>query len=233
MIVALNNKCNLNNKEFESYIDELTNINTEHKIILCPTYLHISLAEKKVAQKIDLGAQNVSCNIKGAHTGEVSAEQLKSFNVSYCIVGHSERRAEERETNEEIKEKIIRLFEQDITPILCIGETREERESNTYKNVISEELSVALDSLPSKQKERVIIAYEPIWSIGTGLIPTNEQIEEVNNFIKSKYNNKVLYGGSANDKNIDELKKCSSIDGYLLGGLSLKPDNLQDFVNKL
>lgn len=233
MIVALNNKCNLNNKEFESYIDELTNINTEHKIILCPTYLHISLAEKKVAQKIDLGAQNVSCNIKGAHTGEVSAEQLKSFNVSYCIVGHSERRAEERETNEEIKEKIIRLFEQDITPILCIGETREERESNTYKNVISEELSVALDSLPSKQKERVIIAYEPIWSIGTGLIPTNEQIEEVNNFIKSKYNNKVLYGGSANDKNIDELKKCSSIDGYLLGGLSLKPANLQDFVNKL
>lgn len=233
MIVALNNKCNLNNKEFESYIDELTNISTEHKIILCPTYLHISLAEKKVAQKIDLGAQNVSCNIKGAHTGEVSAEQLKSFNVSYCIVGHSERRAEERETNEEIKEKIIRLFEQDITPILCIGETREERESNTYKNVISEELSVALDSLPSKQKERVIIAYEPIWSIGTGLIPTNEQIEEVNNFIKSKYNNKVLYGGSANDKNIDELKKCSSIDGYLLGGLSLKPANLQDFVNKL
>lgn len=233
MIVALNNKCNLNNKEFESYIDELTNINTEHKIILCPTYLHISLAEKKVAQKIDLGAQNVSCNIKGAHTGEVSAEQLKSFNVSYCIVGHSERRAEERETNEEIKEKIIRLFEQDITPILCIGETREERESNTYKNVISEELSVALDSLPSKQKERVIIAYEPIWSIGTGLIPTNEQIEEVNNFIKSKYNNKVLYGGSANDKNIDELKKCFSIDGYLLGGLSLKPANLQDFVNKL
>lgn len=233
MIVALNNKCNLTNEEFKSYIEELTSIKTDHQMILCPTYLHVALAADKVAGIIDLGAQNVSCNTKGAHTGEVSAEQLKSFGVSYCIVGHSERRAEEKETNKEIKAKIERLFEEDITPILCIGESREEREANTYKEVITEELSVALDSLPEEQKNRVIIAYEPIWSIGTGLIPTNDQIAEVNDFIKSKYNNKVLYGGSANDKNIDELKKVSSIDGYLLGGLSLKPINLQDFVNKL
>ena len=233
MIVALNNKCNLTKEEFEKYIGELTNIKSNHQLKLCPTFLHVGTASEKINGKIDLGAQNVSCNTKGAHTGEVSAEQLNSFGVTYCIVGHSERRAEEKETNEEIKEKIERLFEYNITPILCIGESREEREANTYKEVITEELSVALDSLPEEQRNRVIIAYEPIWSIGTGLIPTNEQIEEVNNFIKAKYNNKVLYGGSANDNNIDELKKCSSIDGYLLGGLSLKPDNLQDFVNKL
>lgn len=233
MIVALNNKCNLTKDEFNNYINELNKISTENQLILCPTFLHVPSASEKANSNIDLGAQNVSCNTKGAHTGEISAEQLKSFDVKYCIVGHSERRAEERETNEEIKEKIVRLFEQDITPILCIGESKEERENNTYKEVITEELSVALDSLPEEQKNRVIIAYEPIWSIGTGLIPTNDQIEEVNNFIKSKYNNKVLYGGSANDKNIDELKKCSTIDGYLLGGLSLKPTNLQDFVNKL
>ncbi len=233
MIVALNNKCNLTKEEFGKYIGELTNIKSNHQLILCPTFLHVGTASEKINGRIDLGAQNVSCNTKGAHTGEVSAEQLNSFGVTYCIVGHSERRAEEKETNEEIKEKIERLFEYNITPILCIGESREEREANTYKEVITEELSVALDSLPEEQRNRVIIAYEPIWSIGTGLIPTNDQIEEVNNFIKAKYNNKVLYGGSANDNNIDELKKCSSIDGYLLGGLSLKPSNLQDFVNKL
>lgn len=231
MIVALNNKCNLTKDEFNNYIGELNNIKSNHQLILCPTYLHISNCNN--LNGIDLGAQNVSCNTKGAHTGEVSAEQLKSFGVSYCIVGHSERRAEEKETNEEIKEKIIRLFEMGITPILCIGESREEREANTYKEVIREELSVALDSLSPEQKDKVIIAYEPIWSIGTGLIPTNEEIAEVNEFIKAKYNNKVLYGGSANDGNIDELKKVSSIDGYLVGGLSLKPTNLQAFVNKL
>ena len=96
--------------------------------------------------------------------------------------------------------------------------------------MLREQLEIGLEGV---DKSPVVIGYEPIWSIGTGLIPTNEQIAEVNDFIKVKYNNKVLYGGSANDKNIDELKKVSSIDGYLLGGLSLKPTNLQDFVNKL
>ena len=229
MIVALNNKCNLNKEEYLNYLKELNNIETTHKMILAPTSINIGLTDTKFS----LAAQNVSCEEKGAHTGEVSAEQLKSYNVEYCIVGHSERRKDQKETNEEIKRKIERLFDQDITPILCCGETKEEREQGIEKNIIKEELSVALDSLDEEKRNRVIIAYEPIWSIGTGLIPTNDQIEEINNFIKSKYNNKVLYGGSANEKNIDELKKCSSIDGYLLGGLSLKPTNLQEFVNKL
>lgn len=231
MIVALNNKCNLGKNEFKEYFENLKKVESNHQMILAPSPLNISLVED--CGNISLAAQNVGVEGKGAHTGEISAEQLKSFNVTYCIVGHSERRKDQRETNEEIKAKIEKLFEQDITPILCIGESREERENNTYKEVLSEELSIALDSLVDEQKSKVIIAYEPIWSIGTGLIPSIEQIEEVNNFIKSKYSNKVLYGGSANEKNIDELNKCSSIDGYLLGGLSLKPTNLQEFVNKL
>lgn len=231
MIVALNNKCNLGKQEFKDYLENLKKVVTEHEMILAPSTLNIALAEN--LGNIALAGQNVGTEGKGAHTGEVSAEQLKTFGATYCIVGHSERRKDQKEPNEEIKEKILRLFEQDITPILCIGESKEERENATYKEVISEELSVALDSLPEEQKNKVIIAYEPIWSIGTGLIPTNDQIEEINTFIKEKYNNKVLYGGSANEKNIDELKKCSTIDGYLLGGLSLKPINLQEFVNKL
>lgn len=230
MIVALNNKCNLNKNEFIEYMKNLNNVETNHTMILAPSFLNIGEFE---SNKILLAAQNVSCEENGAHTGEVSASQLASYGAKYCIVGHSERRKDQKETNEEIKSKIEKLFAQNITPILCVGETKEEREEGKEKDIIKEELSVALDSLSQEEKDKVIIAYEPIWSIGTGLIPTNEQIEEINNFIKSRYNNKVLYGGSANDKNIDELKKCSSIDGYLLGGLSLKPSNLQDFVNKL
>ena len=230
MIVALNNKCNLGKEEFIKYVEELNNIKTTHQMILAPTFINIPNLKTTT---LDLAAQNVSSDTNGAHTGEVSAEQLKSYNVKYCIVGHSERRDKQKETNEEMKLKIEKLFDQDIIPILCCGETKEERLDGKEKEIIEEELSIALDSLDEEKKNKVIIAYEPIWSIGTGLIPTNEQIEEINNFIKSKYNNKVLYGGSANDSNIDELKKCSSIDGYLLGGLSLKPSNLQDFVNKL
>ncbi len=230
MIVALNNKSNLTKTEFEKYIEDLNKIKTEHTMILAPNFLNVANFK---SEKIYLAAQNVSSYEKGAHTGEVSADQLKSFNVKYCIVGHSERRKSQKESNEEIKSKIINLFANDITPILCVGETKEERETGKAQEIIEEELKIALDELSQEQRDKVIIAYEPIWSIGTGLIPTNAQIEEINKFIKERYNNKVLYGGSANEKNIDELKKCPSIDGYLLGGLSLKPTNLQEFVNKL
>ena len=224
MIVALNNKSNLEKEEFINYLEGLKNIKTNSNLILCPTFLNIPL----VNIDIPVGSQNVSINDNGAFTGEISAKQLKSFNVKYAIVGHSERRGYQRETNEEIKEKINKLKENDITPILCIGESKEERDNNTYKEVLKEELSI-LDA-----NSNVIIAYEPIWSIGTGVIPTNEEIEEVFKFIKDMFpNNKVLYGGSANVDNVDTLKQIDLIDGYLLGGLSLKPDKLQIFLDIL
>lgn len=224
MIVALNNKSNLNKDEFIDYLNELKKINTSSTLILCPTFLNIGLVDG-----ILLGSQNVSKFDDGAYTGEISANELKSYNVKYAIVGHSERRNYQKETNEDIKLKLIKLIENDITPILCIGESKEERQNNTYKEVLKEELSI-LDDI----EKDVIIAYEPIWSIGTGIIPTNEEIIEVFNFIKSICpNDKVLYGGSANNENIDTLKQIDLIDGYLLGGLSLKPDKLEEFLNKL
>lgn len=224
MIVALNNKCNLNKDEFKSYLEELKKINTNSTLILCPTFLNIGLVEG-----ILLGSQNVSKFDDGAYTGEISARELKSYNVKYSIIGHSERRGYQKETNEDIKGKLIKLIENDITPILCIGESKEERQNNTYKEVLKEELSILEDI-----DKDIIIAYEPIWSIGTGIIPTNEEITEVFNLIKSICpNDKVLYGGSANNDNIDTLKQIDLIDGYLLGGLSLKPDKVQEFLNKL
>ena len=226
MIVVLNNKSNLNKEEFISYINELNTINTTDTLILCPTYLNIANFN---SNSILLGSQSVSSYDNGAYTGEVSAKDLFSYGVKYSIIGHSERREYQKESNEEIKEKLNRLLDNNITPILCVGESKLERDNNTYKSILEEELNI----LSNIDKE-VIIAYEPIWSIGTGIIPTKEEIEEVITFIKEKYpNNKVSYGGSANLSNIDMLKTISIIDGYLLGGLSLKIDELKTFIDKL
>ena len=231
MIIALNNKSNLEKEEFKKYLEELKTVETTETLILCPTFLNISMVSNS---NIKLGSQNVSVSDNGAYTGEISASQLKSYQVEYAIVGHSERREYQRETNEEINKKIKQLYKNDITPILCIGETLEERKQNKVNEVLEEELTIATRDLTEEEKKRLIIAYEPIWSIGTGVIPTNEQIEEVFQEIKrlipASY---ILYGGSANEENIDQLKQIPSINGYLLGGLSLKVDKLKVFIEKL
>ena len=231
MIVALNNKSNLTKDEFLKYQEELGTINTNATMILCASPLNIANYN---LTNCYWGSQNVSTELVGAHTGEIAASQLKSYGVEYCIVGHSERRQDQKETNEDIAKKIQNLYAEGIKPILCVGETREERENGQVNAIIEEEIQVATANLTSEEKDELIVAYEPIWSIGTGLIPTNAEIEEVFKLINSLLpNTKVLYGGSANEKNIDELKQCSLIDGYLLGGLSLKPENLKVFLGKL
>lgn len=231
MIIALNNKSNLNKNEYLSYQERLRTIKSNSKLILCPTYLNINLFN---LDNFNLGSQNVSKTNTGAFTGEISTKDLKESNVEYSIIGHSERREYQRETYEDINEKMKRLFENDITPIFCIGESKEERENNQVKVVLEKEIRSAIEGLTIDQQSKIIVAYEPIWSIGTGIIPTNEEIKEVFAFIKTILpNSKILYGGSANEKNIDTLKEISEIDGYLLGGLSLKPDDLQIFINKL
>lgn len=231
MIIALNNKSNLGKEDFYVYQERIGDIEKNSQIILCPTLLNINLFD---LENVSLGAQNVSTQDSGAYTGEVSAKDLKASEVSYCIVGHSERRTYQRETLEEVHDKVKKLFEYDITPILCIGETKEEREQGLVGQVLKEEIETATYDLTEEQKSRLIIAYEPIWSIGTGIIPTLEQIDEVLRFIKTFLpNTTLLYGGSANEKNIDMLKQSPLIEGYLLGGLSLKPEELQIFINKL
>lgn len=230
MIIALNNKSNLTKQEFREYQNAISDVRTEVNMILCPNMLNI--ANFSTFNNCYLGAQNVSKYPNGAHTGEVSAEQLKSHGVSFCIVGHSERR-EDGETDEDIKEKVLRLYEQGIIPILCIGESFRERQEGEYTDVIINEVTSVTDALTEEQKNRLIIAYEPIWSIGTGMIPENYEIEEVFRIIKQIVpNSKILYGGSANEKNVSTINKCKYLDGYLLGGLSLKPEELQVFIEK-
>lgn len=231
MIIVLNNKCNLSKDDFLKYQIELEKVKSNYDIVLCPTYLNINLFN---LNKIHLGSQNISAYDDGAYTGEISAQSLKKSNVEYTIIGHSERRKYQKETNKEINEKIKKALEKDIIPILCVGETKEERQLNKVEDILKKDLLEAVQDLKPKELNKIIIAYEPIWSIGTGLIPTNLEIEEVNNYIKKLFpNNMILYGGSANEENIDIINKCKSIDGYLLGGLSLHPDKLQKFINKL
>ena len=231
MIIALNNKSNLTKQQFDEYNSQLNNIYTNHNLILCPSFLNIPLFNSST---VKLGAQNVSRTNEGAYTGEISASQLKSYGVEYCIVGHSERRQYQKEDNNQISEKISKLLENDIIPILCIGEAKEEYDNNATMEILKEELESALSNIPASEISKIIIAYEPIWSIGTGIIPTIEEIDSVLEFIKGILpENKVLYGGSANENNIDLLNTSKYIDGYLLGGLSLKTDKLQLFVDKI
>ena len=189
MIIALNNKSNLNKKEFKDYYKKLLTIKTKMKLILCPTFLNIGLVYN---DKILLGSQNVSKNDNGAFTGEISASQLHDYGVKYTIVGHSERREYQRETYEEINKKIRKLIDNNITPILCVGETLEERKSNQFKQVLDAELLSAIKGLDSKSKSKIIVAYEPIWSIGTGVIPKLDEIDEVFSYIKKKFPNNKL-----------------------------------------
>lgn len=231
MIIALNNKSNLTKTEFITYQSELSKIKTTHQVIVCPSSLYLGLFNLK---NIELGSQNVSSFTMGAHTGEIAAQQLISLNVKYCIVGHSERREKLKETDEQINQKIKLLLNNNIIPILCIGESATAKAEGKTLEIIQKQLQEATQDLSLEHREKIIFAYEPIWSIGTGNIPTPQEIVEVFTKIKESYpHNKVLYGGSANDTNIDTLKKVPEIDGYLLGGLSLQPKKLQSFLEKL
>ncbi len=231
MIIALNHKSNLEKEEYLKYLEDFSTIKTNHHLIVCPSFINLGQSNP---DKIHLGSQNVSTYNSGAHTGEISVQQLKSYQVEYTIVGHSERRQEQKESLKEIHQKIIQLQKYDITPILCIGETKKEREEGKVEEILEKELLSATEGLTKEQKEKMIIAYEPIWSIGTGLIPSNKDIKKTISFIKKILpNTKVLYGGSVTEENIDIIKTISIIDGYLLGGLSLKIEKLKMLLKKL
>ena len=228
MIVVLNNKSNLDKKEFMEYQNELKKIESSYQLVICPSQVYLNSIDLPT---FDLGSQNVSSYHQGAYTGEIYAHQLKSLDVKYCLVGHSERRKYQRETNKDINEKIKRLLEEEITPILCIGETKEQKDSKKTKSVLLSELNECLSGINNND---IIIAYEPIWAIGTGITPTKDEVEDVLKEIKKVYQkNKFIYGGRLNQENIVEFKTSYLIDGYLLGGLSLKPQELKDFISKI
>lgn len=213
----------------ESVIQGTQGVNAE--VVICPPSVYIpELAKQLEKSEIKLGAQNVSQLEKGAYTGEISALMLKDFGCDYVIVGHSERRALYAENDVLIAEKCVAVQANGMVPILCIGELLEERESNSTEEVIARQLDAVIELAGIAAFKNAVVAYEPVWAIGTGKAATPEQAQEVHEFIRlrlARHDNetadivRILYGGSVNAGNAEQLFEMADIDGGLIGGVSL------------
>jgi triosephosphate isomerase len=213
--------------------------NTE--IIICPPSLFVhEFAVLTQNTPIQVGAQDVSSHEKGAYTSEISSAMIKSAGAKYCIVGHSERRKYHNETNNIVNLKLSALLKDELTPIFCIGESLEERNGNQTNEVILKQLQEGLMNIELSISNPLLIAYEPIWAIGTGNTATPKIAEKVHslirNWLKENYNEKIsqsipiLYGGSVKPSNIEELLKQPNIDGGLIGGASLDIESMREMI---
>lgn len=225
-IFAFNLKMNKPEMDFKKYVALLEK--GKDMVYACAPFVYLNEI-KNNAKTLKFGAQNVSEFENGAHTGEVSATMLKEFGASVCIVGHSERRKNNLETGEQIALKIDRLLQNKILPIICVGEHKEMNFKKAQKIILKQLNELNLNS---HKTQKVIIAYEPVWAIGTGKVPTIDYIENMCGFIKeyvtqNSLNAKVLYGGSYSEKNCEELNKARNVDGFLIGGASLKEKSIK------
>ena len=236
-IIAGNWKMNKTPKQAKELIKTLIPLveTEEADVVFCVPFVDIPAAVEAVSgTNIQIGAQNMYFEDSGAFTGEISPEMLWELGVEYVIVGHSERRQYFHETDEDINKKLLMAFEYDLIPIVCVGETLEQREAGQTLDWIRSQIAGAFDEVPQELAVDTIIAYEPIWAIGTGQTATSEQAEEVCGFIRSciaeLYDEetaqtiRIQYGGSVNAGNAAELFAMPDIDGGLVGGASLKPE---------
>ncbi|MGC2872869.1 triose-phosphate isomerase [Ihubacter sp. rT4E-8] len=216
---------------------------TDIRAAICAPFTQLdTLIEAFSGTGIGVGAQNVHFADEGAYTGEISADMLKEIGVDYCIVGHSERRQYFGETDETVNKKLKKLlYATDIIPIFCVGETLEERENGNPADVVERQLSCGLQGIASEDASRIVIAYEPVWAIGTGRTATPEQAEEMCAFIRGVleklYDEDVCdqvviqYGGSVKPENATEIMNMDEIDGALVGGASLDPAKFMEIIN--
>jgi len=202
------------------------------KIIYCPPNTLIRpMMKKLMTSNIDVGAQNCHENDNyGAFTGSINSVMLKSVGAKYVIIGHSENR-QTGETNKLINLKIKSALKSGLKVIFCIGETLKEKRKKITKQVLNKQIKLGLNKI--RNNKNILIAYEPVWSIGTGIIPKSNELFDTIDFIKKRMKNyKVLYGGSVNPKNISQLKSINNIDGYLIGGASQDPKKFIDIIKK-
>jgi len=235
-VVAGNWKMNLLPSQAKSFAQEMkTKIDTDKvEVVLCVPFVHLQpVMDIMSGTKIKVGAQNMHYADEGAYTGEISGKMLAEMGVPYVIIGHSERREYFNETDTTVNIKSLKALESGLTPIICIGETLKQRETERTFDVISKQLSIAINKMSAEDVKKIIIAYEPIWAIGTGRTATAIQAEQVCAAIRKQIDAefgydvseeiRILYGGSVSDANAKDLFSMPNIDGGLVGGASLKP----------
>lgn len=238
--IAGNWKMNMNYGDAKALYDAVltSELPIDRRVIVAPPYVYLSEFSNKRNSKVFLSAQNCSSHRNGAYTGEVSAEMLASLNVEYCLVGHSERRTYFHEKEADFKLKIQQLLENNIIPVYCVGETLEERLEGKALHVVKNQIQNALFEF--ENIDEIILAYEPVWAIGTGHTATSEQAQEMHAFIRdlisknfgeqTANNISILYGGSVKSSNAAELFAQNDIDGGLIGGASLDVESFLEIV---
>ena len=238
-------KMNFNASNTKSFLEnwEKKDLNNkEVKTIFCPSFTELNpTAELLQNSDSELGAQNVYYLSNGAYTGEISCRMLKDLGCNWVIIGHSERRAIFGETDEMVCHKLDKLTSENMYPIVCIGETKDERENGKTEEVLSRQLLVAFENQKGKNIEHTVIAYEPVWAIGTGITATIDMISEAHQCIRNIFNTNgfngneisILYGGSVTNENAAELSNITDVDGFLVGGASLDVEKFYAIYNQL
>lgn len=233
-LVVGNMKMNLLASDVSNYLKEMERHELDEQVVICPSSIYIPYFLK---QSYKVGIQNIFFRNSGAYTGEISPSQAASLGVSYAIVGHSERRGYFDESDQDINKKIVECLKYGLQVILCIGETAEEKNLLKTARILKRQLMNDLRNLEEEDLNHIIIAYEPVWAIGTNVTPTNKDIEDTIKYIKEivaeyfKYEDiSVLYGGSVNEKNIEELNMISNVSGFLIGGASTDAENFLKII---
>lgn len=241
-IVAGNWKMNLNREAAFQLIETIDSLKFSNnlEVIIAPSSIYLESFVGKV-KNINISSQDVSANDNGAYTGEFSAAMLSSLNLKYSIVGHSERRQYHEETDEMIFNKAKQLLKSNMSPIYCCGELLEDRKSENHYKVVASQLQPLLDNLNSDELEKFIIAYEPVWAIGTGLTAKPSDAQNMHSYIRALIKKKfsssiadqisILYGGSCKPDNAKELFSMVDVDGGLIGGASLDADSFSAIIN--
>ncbi len=222
--------------------DALREKPTDHEVVVCPTYVALDrVAQALKGSSVALGAQDMHWEAQGAFTGKISGDMLKAVGATYVVIGHSEQRAYFHETDETVNKKTIKALADGLTPIVCVGETLEEREGNVTEKVVETQVRGAYAGISAVDAARTVIAYEPVWAIGTGRTATSAQAQEVHAFIrgllKSLYGAetadavRIQYGGSMKPENAAELLAQPDVDGGLIGGAALKAESFLGIIH--
>ena len=231
-------------REFALASQPLAKLAKENNIDLgvAPTYLSLAATKEAASKDMIVAAQNVHFKESGAYTGEVSVPMLKEFGIDWCLIGHSERRAYDNETNKKCHDKMEALFANKMVPVYCVGETLQEFEEGRTKEVVGRQIREGLEGFTAEQCKELVVAYEPVWSIGTGKNASSEIAQDICKFVRDTLREllgsvadeiRVLYGGSVKPVNVREYLSCPDVDGALVGGASLKIESYEELLRNI